>query len=70
MKCLFQTRDGNYSGSRTWRTLAYGVATFVVIRNADHLAWDMLLVYLAVVGGSELATRLIEAKFPKKETSE
>lgn len=64
MKCLYQTRDGRNSGSRVWRSIAYGVATYVVVVNAQHIAWDLLLVYLAVVGGSELATRLIEAKFP------
>jgi len=67
MKCLYQTRDGKNSGSRMWRTVAYGVATYVVILNAHTIAWDLLAAYLAIVGGSELATRVIEAKYPPKE---
>lgn len=74
MRFLWTTSSGRPSASKVWKNIAYGVATFVVIRNANTIAWDLLLVYLGVVGGSELATRVIESKFPsppvKKEGDE
>lgn len=62
MKFLFKRGD-RFSMSKTWTNVSYGVATFVVVRNADHPSWEILLVYLAVVGASEIAKRLLEAKY-------
>lgn len=65
MKCLWtDKRSGQPSASKLWRTVAYSVATYVVIINARGIAWDLLLVYMAVVGASEIALKLIELKFP------
>lgn len=57
-------RDGRPSKAKFWTNIAYGVATYVIVVNAVHLAWDLFLVYLGVVGGSELAGTLIKAKYP------
>ena len=65
MKFLWtDTRDGKPSKAKLWTNVSYGVATYVIIVNAQHLAWDLFLVYLGVVGGSELAKDLMKAKYP------
>lgn len=58
------TRTKQPSASKAWKNIAYGVATYVVVANAKGIAWDLLLVYMAVVGASEVAMRLLEAKYP------
>jgi hypothetical protein len=65
MKWLYTDKRSKLpSASKAWKNIAYGVATFVIIKNADGIAWDLLLVYMAVVGASEVAIRLLDAKFP------
>jgi NhaP-type Na+/H+ or K+/H+ antiporter len=53
------------SNSTFWKTVAYAVGTYVIVVNAATLSWELLLVYLAVIGGSEVATRIIELRFGK-----
>lgn len=57
-------RTGAPSASKVWKNIAYGAATFVIVKNADRIAWDLLLVYMATVGTSEVAIRFLEAKYP------
>ena len=78
MKFLFtDSHTGKLSSSKIWTHISYGVATYVVIKSVDGTTnWEMLLVYMAVVGGSEIAKKILtlnnaankyEAKVDKKE---
>jgi hypothetical protein len=51
--------------SKFWVNVAYFVATYCVLYESrqDTLDWLMLLVYLAVVGGSSVALKLAEMWF-------
>lgn len=50
------------SASKIWMHISYGVSTYIVIRM-DNIGWEILLVYMAVVGGSEIAKKLLTMKF-------
>lgn len=57
------SRTGAASTSKAWRNIAYLVATVSVLTNPT--SWELLLVYLGAVGGSEVALRFLDAKYPK-----
>lgn len=62
MKFLWQdslTKEA--SASKIWTHIAYGTATYIVIRM-ENISWEMLLVYMAVVGGSEIAKKILTIK--------
>lgn len=65
MKFLFvDSHTGKMSSSKIWTHIAYGVATYVVIKTAnDANNWEMLLVYMAVVGGSEIAKKILTIRY-------
>lgn len=73
MKFLItDSHTGKASASKLWTNVANCVATYVVITTANNSdSWEILLVYLAVVGSSEIAKKLIMLKaggtFPEKE---
>lgn len=57
---MFVTKsDGQLSSSKTWRTIAFAVGTYLVLRQPEVSA-DMLGIYLGVVGGAEVASRWVE----------
>jgi len=64
MKFLIQdSHTGKASASKLWTNIAYSVATYVVIKTADNSdSWQILLVYLAVVGSSEIAKKFLMLK--------
>ena len=66
MKFLWQdSHTGKPSSSKLWTHIAYSVATYVVIKTAnDANNWEMLLVYMAVVGGSEIAKKILTLNHP------
>jgi len=61
MKFLFtDSHTGKLSSSKIWTHISYSVATYVVIKSVnDATNWEMLLVYMAVVGGSEIAKKIL-----------
>lgn len=65
MKFLFvDSHTGKVSSSKIWTHIAYSVATYVVIKTAnDANNWEILLVYMAVVGGSEIAKKILTINF-------
>lgn len=67
MLSLIRDQSGRLSASKMWTNIAYGVSTYVVIERADNLTWDFLLVYMAVVGGSEIAKKFLTMHYGKKE---
>ena len=63
MKFLWQdSHTGKASSSKIWTHIAYGVATYIMIVNAHDPRWEMMLVYMAVVGSSEIAKKLLTLK--------
>ena len=54
---------GNFSVSKFWTNVAYAVATYVIIRYASATNWELLLVYLSVVGGSEVGKKFLNMKY-------
>jgi hypothetical protein len=59
---LYKTRTGYCSTTKIWRQIAFTVATYVIIVNAKAISWEVLLVYLAVVSGSEIAKEFLRTK--------
>jgi hypothetical protein len=54
---------GNFSASKFWTNVAYAVATYVIIRYASATNWELLLVYLSVVGGSEVGKKFLNMRY-------
>ena len=63
MKFLWNSSaDGHPSTSKLWKHIAYAVATYIVL-TMQNVTWEILLVYMAVVGGSEIAKRVLTLKY-------
>lgn len=62
---LFVYRDGRVSNTMFWSSVAYGVATWIIIHltNNDKLTVDYFLAYLAVVAVHTGASKFITSKF-------
>jgi hypothetical protein len=43
--------------------VAYATATYVVIVHASATNWELLLVYVATVGGSEVAKKFLNMRY-------
>lgn len=68
MLSLIRDQTGRLSSSKLWTNIAYGVSTYVVIQRTDNLTWDFLLVYMAVVGGSEIAKKFLTMHYGQKDS--
>ena len=55
--------NGKFSTSKFWTNIAYGVATYVIIKYANGTNWELLLVYMATVGGSEVAKKFLNMRY-------
>ena len=63
MKFLWtSSTSGQSSASKIWTNIAYAVATYIVL-TMQNVTWEILLVYMAVVGGSEIAKRVLTLKY-------
>jgi hypothetical protein len=60
---LFSDPHGKFSASKFWTNVAYATATYVVIANANSTNWELLLVYVATVGGSEIAKKFLSMRY-------
>jgi hypothetical protein len=60
---LFRDPHGKFSTSKFWTNVAYATATYVVIANANSTNWELLLVYVATVGGSEVAKKFLNMRY-------
>jgi hypothetical protein len=60
---FFNDPNGNFSASKFWTNVAYAVATYLVIANVDSENWELLLVYVATVGGSEVAKKFLNMRY-------
>ena len=60
---LFRDPTGKFSTSKFWTNVAYATATYVVIMNANATNWELLLVYVATVGGSEVAKKFLNMRY-------
>jgi hypothetical protein len=58
-----QDPNGNFSASKFWTNVAYAVATYLVIMNVNSENWELLLVYVATVGGSEVAKKFLNMRY-------
>jgi hypothetical protein len=56
---------GKLSHSKIWTNIAYAASTYCILYESWHgtLDWTMLLVYLAIVGASPIAGKMIELKY-------
>lgn len=66
---MFLWRDkqtGKNSSSKFWKNVAFIVGTYIIVLNAVGLGWELFLVYLAVIGGSEVALKIVELRFGKE----
>lgn len=66
---LFRDPRGQFSASKMWTTVAYAVATYIVLIKAETITWELLLVYLSVVGGSEVAKKFLNMKYGNRDQS-
>ena len=59
----FNDPHGKFSASKFWTQVAYATATYVVIQHASGANWELLLVYIATVGGSEVAKKFLNMRY-------
>lgn len=59
---LFTDPSGKLSHGKMWSNVAYVTMTAIVWRQGmeDKLSEEMALIYLAVIGGSEVCKKMIE----------
>lgn len=57
---------GAFSVSKFWTNIAYLVTTIIVIVNYKQFDYAMLLAYTGVIGGSEIAKKLLVLKYGSK----
>lgn len=50
------------SSSKIWTHIAYGTSTYLIL-HMENVGWEILLVYMAVVGSSEIAKKILTMKF-------
>ena len=60
---MFNDPHGRFSASKFWTQVAYATATYVVIQHASGTNWELLLVYIATVGGSEVAKKFLNMRY-------
>ena len=63
ISALCRDPHGKFSASKFWTNVAYATATYVVIANANSTNWELLLVYVATVGGSEVAKKFLNMRY-------
>jgi len=63
MKSFFCDPHGEFSVSKFWTNVAYAVATYIVLVHANSTNWELLLVYMSVVGGSEVAKKFMTMRY-------
>jgi hypothetical protein len=63
INALCRDPHGQFSASKFWTNVAYATATYVVIANANSTNWELLLVYVATVGGSEVAKKFLNMRY-------
>lgn len=63
---MFDDPTGKFSASKFWTAVAYATATYVVILNAHDISWELFLVYIATVGGSEIAKKYLVMRYGEK----
>ena len=63
ISALCRDPNGKFSASKFWTNVAYATATYVVIANANSTNWELLLVYVATVGGSEVAKKFLNMRY-------
>lgn len=59
---------GQYSHTKIWTNIAYGAATFAFVRlvlSDTPPGLDIWLTYLGIVGGHNLASKIVSMKFKK-----
>lgn len=70
MASLFNDPQGNFSASKMWTNIAYAVSTYIVLTKSTGANWELLLVYLAAVGGSEVAKKFLNMKYGNHNQSD
>ena len=60
---MFNNPQGKFSASKFWTQVAYATATYLVIEHMNSENWELLLVYIATVGGSEVAKKFLNMRY-------
>lgn len=65
---MWTDKTGKFSAAKFWTMIAYGIGTYIVVRvtEQDKMTADMLLVYLATIGSSEIAKKYLTMKHESK----
>lgn len=67
---MFRDPEGRFSASKFWTAVAYSTATYVVLINANNISWELFLVYIATVGGSEVAKKFLSMRYGGKNAGQ
>ena len=67
IKDLISTPEGKTSHTKFWGNVSSLVGTIIIltVTYKDNLTWDLFLIYLAIVGGSAQASKLIALRYGK-----
>jgi len=68
LKDFYCYPNGRLAMSKFWANVAYATGTWIVVKMTidSKMTYEILLVYLAAVGGAEVAKKLIETKYKEK----
>ena len=63
--------DGRFNISKFWMNIAYLVSTWIMVQMTlrDKMSYELMLVYLGVVGSAEVAKKMIELKSKEKPSA-
>mgnify|MGYP001619365518 CR=1 FL=1 len=72
LKDLISTPKGKVSHTKFWANIAYATATVIisVVTYKDKLTWELFVIYLAVVGGSAIASKLVALRYGPESKKE
>lgn len=63
MMSMLRDPNGEISMAKVWSNVAFAIATYVVFKQAATISYELLLVYLACVGGAEIAKKFLTMKY-------
>lgn len=67
---MWRDRNGRFSASKFWATVANAVGTFVVVKVTllGNITAELLLCYMAVVGGADVVKKGLTLHYGDKDT--
>lgn len=56
-------KTGRTSSTKFWANVANLVMTYIMVKQAETVGWELLAAYGGIVGGSQIATYFIKLRY-------